>query len=316
MARPAAPLFLALALGGLVVPAMAAGQPAPAATPAPPRIETVDLPGPNGRTYRISIARPDKPAPAAGYPVIYVLDGNAIFATVADSARMQGGRPDWNGFGQALVVGVGLPTEALYDSAQRAFDYTPELPQDAPRPDERAPRGGGADAFLAFIEAQVKPLVQAKMPVDKSSQTLMGYSLSGLFTVHAFLTKPGAFRNYVAISPSLWWADGQLLRDAGRLAASGQRRDARLLMTVGEYEQALSPAGRAAPAAADQAKALARFRMVERSGEMAGILRRVPGLTVRQTVLSGQDHASTPPAAISLGIRFALLPDDQFELPK
>ncbi len=307
------PASIALAIGvalplPVAVPA-AIAQEAPSA-----RIQTIDIAGPQGRGYRISIARPDAPPPAAGYPVIYVLDANAHFRTVADTARLQAARPAWTGIGPAVVVGIGYPTDALSDAPARHYDLTTPLAGGGVPPrGGAAMKSGGADDFLTFIDRTVKPLVAARTRIDLRRQTLLGHSLGGLFVLHTLFTRPDAFASYVAISPSVWWGDGSLFAEAGRFRASATRPPARLLLTVGEYEQALSPAARAAPGAAEQQVALDRLRMVDGIGRMAALLRDVPGLEVRYRLLAGEDHGSGVPAAASLGVRFALLPAAQFE---
>src|SRR5690348_11313525 len=42
-----------------------------------------------GRRYVISVALPRAPAPSSGYPVLYVLDPDSAFATLADAVRNQ-----------------------------------------------------------------------------------------------------------------------------------------------------------------------------------------------------------------------------------
>ena len=42
-----------------------------------------------GRTYRIYVARPRGQPPAGGWPVVYVLDGDIAFATVASQNFLQ-----------------------------------------------------------------------------------------------------------------------------------------------------------------------------------------------------------------------------------
>ncbi|MCJ2184276.1 alpha/beta hydrolase-fold protein [Novosphingobium sp. 1949] len=307
-----------LTLGAAPV-AVAAAPVSSAATPQkPPRIETFDRTGPQGRVYRISIAHPDAPPPPSGYPVVYVLDGNALFATAADSARLQAFRPNWTGMEAAVVVGIGYPTPALFDVPARYYDLTTPLPgggaslTGGPRM-----KAGGADDFLAFLESTVKPLVAAHASLDRSRQTLLGHSLGGLCVLHALFSEPGAFSSYVAISPSAWWGGGSLMAEARAFRARRmQAADGpapRVLLTVGEYEQTMSPAARAASGAAEQEAALARAGMVDAVHAMARLLEETPHLTTRYRLLDGEDHGSGVPRAISLGLRFALLPDGQFD---
>lgn len=307
---------LGLPLGAAMspLPARAAGTGVAEASPMQGHIETVDVTGPEGRAYRISISRPGTPAPEGGYPVIYVLDGTALFPTVADSMRLQAFRPSWTGIEPAVVVGIGYPTDALYDLPARSYDLTTPLPGADPQAGGSPPKSGGADAFLEFIEAKVKPLVEARLAIDRFRQTLLGHSLGGLCVLHALFTEPDAFSRYVAISPSVWWGDGSLFAEARRFVASGG--DGRqVLLTVGEYEQAMSPAALAASGAKEQRAALDRFRMVDGITRMARLLEQAPDSTVRFRLLDGEDHGSGVPRAISLGIRFAMLPADQFDPP-
>ncbi|QSR19324.1 alpha/beta hydrolase [Novosphingobium sp. KA1] len=300
------PISLAFAPVIAAAPAVAhTAAPAPVAKP----VEVLELKGPQGRTYRISIAIPDGPAPAAGYPVIYVMDANALFPTVRDTARMQSFRPSWTGIEPAVVVGVGYPTEALFDGPARTFDLTTPLPAGSPP----GPKTGGADAFLDFIQTAVKPLVAGKVAVDAKQQTLLGHSLGGLFVLHTLFSRPDAFTSYVAISPSVWWGGGSLFTEAQAFRDKPLAGHPRLLMTIGEYEQALSPAALAASGAAEQKAALDKFAMVDGVGRMAALLEGKQGLTMRHKVLAGEDHGSGAAVGASLGVRFALLPDSQFE---
>lgn len=277
------------------------------------RIEEFDLSGPQGRVYRISIARPDGPAPAGGYPVIYVLDGNALFRIVADSARFQAFRPSWTGVGPAVVVGVGYPTDAMFDVPARYFDLTTPLPGGGASP-AGGPKmqSGGADAFLDFLETRVKPEVEKRVPVDRTHQTLFGHSLGGLFTLHTLFTRPSAFQSYVAVSPSVWWGGDQTFGEARRFVASGNGNGARVLLTVGSNEQVMSKAALAAPGAAEQKAALDHLKMVDSVQAMAKLLSTAKGLNVQERLFEGEDHGSTVGPAASLGVRFALLPSDQF----
>ena len=60
-----------------------------------------------GASYRILISKPEGEVPySGGYPVIYVLDGNAYFASLHEAKRAQ------EQFRQAIIVGIGYPGEA------------------------------------------------------------------------------------------------------------------------------------------------------------------------------------------------------------
>jgi predicted alpha/beta superfamily hydrolase len=63
---------------------------------------------------------------------------------------------------------------------------------------------------------------------------LIGESLAGLFTVETFLREPQAFDAYLAASPSLWWDDQSLSREASILLAEGKFDGRRLYLSIGD----------------------------------------------------------------------------------
>ncbi|CAB3654754.1 alpha/beta hydrolase [Achromobacter pestifer] len=177
-----------------------------------------------GPEYRVSVwAPPEGQPPAAGYPVIYMLDGNAVFESLArtTSALPPGARL------QAVVVGIGYEDAERFNVTARSYDYTPPSPgADAPRgsprdPDARgwAKPGGGADRFLAILQQRIQPLVERRYRVDAGNRTLYGHSYGGLFALHVALSRPQAFKHYVAASPSIWWNGQFILQSLAHPAA-------------------------------------------------------------------------------------------------
>ncbi|WP_233568075.1 alpha/beta hydrolase [Cohnella faecalis] len=160
----------------------------------------------NGREYRILIARPADPPPPGGYPIIFALDGDATFFTLAEAVRLQTRKP--HGYDPAIVVGIGYPSGEPFDMTRRCFDFTipaeegtlPVRPDGCPWPES-----GGADRFLDFLEFELFPFVGTRFEVDSARQTIFGHSLGGLFVLHALFARTGLFANYAAGSPSIWW---------------------------------------------------------------------------------------------------------------
>src|SRR5690606_2422063 len=67
-----------------------------------PQTETWDMTSDSGETYRIFLSYPGVGEPPAdGYPVLYVLDGNAMFAGFAEARRIQ----EYQDVGKVIVVG-------------------------------------------------------------------------------------------------------------------------------------------------------------------------------------------------------------------
>ncbi len=191
--RNAATLIGALLLGGLQA---AQAEPAPL-----DGSEQWLMKSAEGRDYRIMVSLPEGDVPyTGGYPVIYIIDGNALFPAFHAAKRVQ---ERWKG---AILVAIGYPSDTPYDFNRRAFDLSP--PQPAERND---PPQGGQDLFLDFIEKRLMPKFNERFKVDQDQRSLVGWSFGGMFGVYSLFTRPALFQHVVAISPSLWWRDRYLL---------------------------------------------------------------------------------------------------------
>lgn len=152
------------------------------------------------REYRIMISLPEGDAPSAGYPVIYLLDGNAYFPTFHAAKRAQ------TRLRGSVIVAIGYPSNTPLDFVRRAFDMSPPAPQD-----RNTPPQGGQDLFLDFIETRLMPKVSQHFKVNQDQRSLVGHSFGGMLGVYALFTRPALFQHVVAVSPSLWWQDKYLL---------------------------------------------------------------------------------------------------------
>lgn len=198
---------------------------------APAQVRQFTLPGPNGRHYRVQVAALGA-RPACGYPVLYLLDGNASMAALTAA---HGARPLP---GSVLLVAVGYDIDAYFDTDARSLDYTPPLPTGQAVFDPRVPgrRGGGADAFLDFLAGTLMPRIATQWPVAAQPPGIWGHSYGGLLVLHALFSRPGLFGFHAAASPSLWW-HAPLMQDAAEAFAARDRHvGARLLLMRGGAE--------------------------------------------------------------------------------
>jgi predicted alpha/beta superfamily hydrolase len=276
------------------------------------RTEMRDVRSHSGREYRIFVSKPSGQPGPSGYPVLYLLDGNATFPSAAVGVALQSRRPDVTGVAPAIVVGVGYPIDDYLDSERRTYDYTPAVVPEVlpPRPDGSMwPQTGGAEGFLDFLEHELKPAIAREFAVDPARQGIFGHSFGGLFVLYALFTRPGTFRSYVAASPSIWFGDCFVLsaRDAF-MAGPPPVRPLDLLITVGDREdRARDPEGQS-PAGAAKSDWVKRNRMVENATELARSLSAKPSVQVTFKRFEDENHSSVLLPAIGRALRFALRP--------
>lgn len=223
-----------------------------------------------GLEYRIMISLPEGDVPyTGGYPVIYLLDGNAYFPAFHAAKRAQ------TRFRGSIVVAIGYPNNTPLDFARRAFDLSPPAP-----PERNTPPQGGQDLFLDFIETRLIPEVTKQFKVDEDQRSLVGHSFGGMLGVYAFFTRPALFQHVVAVSPSLWWRDKYLLepeRAFTQRALAGNINLTQNSLTLVMAERDLVQANQDASALHMRLQGLTQF-----------------GLRSGFSVESGEDHASVP----------------------
>ncbi len=275
--------------------------------------EQVEVTSRAGRPYRIFLAHPLAEAPPEGFPVLYILDANACFASAVEMHRILTQRGVDGGLSPAVLVGIGYPTDELFDRVRRVYDFTtPADPEKLPptRIPGGWPRSGGADEFREFILQELMPLVEAKFPINKKRQAIFGHSLGGLFVLHTMRTRPDAFQAYIASSPAVWWNDYEIvapLEEFWREPAE-LHEPVRLLMTVGgkELTEDRGPAAALAPTAAKK-----QFGNLQTFAQ--GLVNRPsPTCSAQWQVIPDESHGSVLPISVGRALRFALVSSAPF----
>lgn len=292
----AASAALVIAWPGLV-PAQAQAQTMAQAqtTPPPPAIvpgytmpftQAFDLTSAKGELYRIFVSYPATPAPPEGFPVLYVLDGNAMFAGFAEARRIQ----EYGDIGKSIVVGVGYPGDQAY-STRRLYDYTGGPPPQPWRDQFAKERSGGWDVFLDFLTSKLRGEIGKRFRINPDRQALFGHSLGGLFAIHTLYARPDAFHAIIAASPSLFWHDTEMLaaeRDfAARLQAGKIPKVSRLMVVAGDREET----------ALERWDAEALIKRIEPLSAY--------GLRTRSEIYAGEGHITVPSRAVTESLRFA-----------
>ncbi|HTU13442.1 MAG TPA: alpha/beta hydrolase-fold protein [Allosphingosinicella sp.] len=266
-----------------------------------------DMTGRNGTQYRIMVYFPEGDAPAGGWPILYVLDGDAYFPVAATMAGNLAGSGE-SGIGDGVVVAIGYT-----DEVHRDVDYTLRTP---PRPENADAylyptiQTGGADAFLDFIQNELKPRIEGRWRIDRARQALVGHGYGGLFVLHSYFTRPDSFSTYIASSPSIWFMGRAILAEERAFLARAPRPEGRrLVITAAEFAQSLPPAMAVAPDADARLQDNGRRRMVDNAREMAWRLQNA-GLPVEWRFFPGETQGSVayPALGHAIALAFALRP--------
>jgi predicted alpha/beta superfamily hydrolase len=146
-----------------------------------------------------SYDKSDKP-----FPVLYMHDGQNLFDPTTsfagewgvDSALAKAPRK-----GRRAIV-VGIPNAGI----DRIREYSPFV-------DPRI-GGGLGGVYLDWIERTLKPLIDERYRTvrDVSGTGIGGSSLGGLISLYAFFRSPARYGFVAAMSPALWFGDGQIFR--------------------------------------------------------------------------------------------------------
>ena len=213
-----------------------------------------------GATREINVYAPALPDWSDGVfetplPVLYLVDGGAEqdFFHIAGLSQLTLVNAERQ---PMIVVGV------------RTHDRRAEI-----TPDARDPRykgngfetWGGAEAFRRHLLDEVRPFIEARYAVGRS--VLMGESLAGLFVLDTFLRTPDAFDDYVAVSPSLWWDDRRLAREAAGLLSAHSPSDRRLYLTMADEGGSMRLGLDETLSALAQVDGVAEVRFVDRAAE-------------------------------------------------
>ncbi|MFL5353734.1 alpha/beta hydrolase [Archangium sp.] len=166
-------------------------------------------------------------SPDRHYPVLYMHDGqNLMDGSTANSGEwhvdetaeqlIQSGQVE-----PLIIVGV-------YNTPDRIAEYTQ-------KPDPEYPSGGNADAYGRFLVEELKPMIDARYRTRPAPEDtgLAGSSLGGLVSLYLGLKYPGTFTRLGILSPSVWWADHDIVK---QVQALDSRPPLRLWVDIGTKE--------------------------------------------------------------------------------
>lgn len=229
----------------------------------------------------------------ARYPVLYLLDGDAHFQSVAGLIQIQGSGVNGTYRIPEMIV-VAIPNK------DRTRDLTPthtDLGFDG-KPAPFLKTSGGNANFFRFLTAELIPRIDSAyrtMPY----RVLVGHSFGGITTLNALYTIPGTFNAYLAIDPSLWWDHQVLLREARSYFGSAHLAGKALYVA---QANTINPA--------DTTTNL-HFESIVQFNAVMGTFNR-SGLRYGYRYYDHDDHGSVPMIAEYDGLRFIF---DAYNLP-
>ncbi|MBB2146272.1 alpha/beta hydrolase [Pedobacter sp. LMG 31464] len=196
------------------------------------------------------------PDSATKYPVIYLLDGSANedFVHVV-------------GLVQFLTMIEAMPKTIIVGIAnidrRRDFTYPTTIENDK----KDYPTTGSSAKFIKFLGEELQPYIVSKFKTG-GSKTIIGQSLGGLLATEILLKNSELFNNYIIVSPSLWWNNESLLKNANAFINKEKLIDTKVYIAVGEEGE----------------------RMKDDAKQLAQLILQSEGATINLTFFEKEDH--------------------------
>lgn len=171
----------------------------------------------------LNIYLPQKFDKTKSYPIIYLLDGSMNEDFIHVTGLVQFFNQMYS-MPETIVVGIA--------NIDRKKDFT--FHTDLKDLQKDYPTTGHSDKFINFLDKELKPYIESHFKT--TDKYLFGQSLGGLLATEILLKNPGMFNNYFIISPSLWWDDESLLKQAPQLLSKIKDIKKFIYISVGKGE--------------------------------------------------------------------------------
>lgn len=168
------------------------------------------------------------------YPVIYVLDGGVEedFIHIVGLVRYNN-QPWIDRFPKSIVVGI------ENTNRRRDFSFAVENLNFVERmgfKKEQFAQYGESAQYIAFLEKELQPFIDKKYRTN-NTRTVIGESFAGLLATEILLKHRHLFDNYIIMSPSLWWGNESLLKEAPALLEKETKRDLKVYVGACQKEE-------------------------------------------------------------------------------
>lgn len=187
----------------------------------------------NKRAIRIYLPSGYATSRSRRYSVLYMHDGQNLFDGMTSYIPNKEWRVDETttsladaGLAEPLIV-VGIDNAGI----KRGDEY---LPTSAKLGDSRV--GGQAELYTRFVVEELMPYVNKnyRTRTEPDRTGVCGSSFGGVISYYMATTRPKVFGRAGIVSPSLWWDDEWMTRDAKTM---GKKLPVRMWVDMGTAEQ-------------------------------------------------------------------------------
>lgn len=228
------------------------------------------------------------------YPVIYVLDGESNFRSVAITIE----RLADVGLCPASIV-VGIP------NTNRNRDLTPTAVFNNT---DGVTNSGGGEKFLSFIEKDLIPYIDSNYPTAPY-RLFMGHSLGGLMVMQAIVHHKDLFNAYIAIDAAIWWDNHKILKEAKATIEKNSFAKRSLFLAIANRME------RGVDTTAVQADTSEQTELIRYNLDLIHHLNRHPEnkLRFKYAYYANENHGTVPYIAAYDAIRFVF---DYYAFPR
>ncbi len=213
-------------------------------------IRTIEQISANESIYTITLSKIKSPkTQPKSYRIFYILDGNGHLPIALNALANQYCKKNslCDELDYVILVGIGYAGKYadIAFPPLRTRDYTPSIPKellDSMQNKQNFLQGGGAQNFLEVFIQTIIPVVQSyisrefNIPLSKESG-IFGHSFGGLFVLYALSNATQHFSHFYAISPSLWWGNGEFIGKNRAIDFTRIKRDSITLWIMHDWQE-------------------------------------------------------------------------------
>lgn len=176
-----------------------------------------------GSSYDVWVVVPKNYNSDLHYETVYLLDANQFYLKHNKIAKLTQDLSNKYNKQNAIVVGISSKHNRDRDFTPTATDYG----------------SGGCENYAKFIIAELIPKIEQDFSVDTASKSriIIGHSYGGLLACYFFTKHPAIFKNYIMLSPSLWYDNSVMLKYETESGTINMAYKNLVFIGCGEFEE-------------------------------------------------------------------------------